>query len=313
MSEEKRRPFIAVDLMATLEIEKNCPVGHGASIRSLWLAMELLAYKQRNEHHGRAFVTNQDYLAKIAEVSVATVKRACAFLEDIGLLTVTSRKKSNCRRDFNHYCLKYPTIAFNEPWSHSSRGSMRGELDIKKGGALLPPAADAASPLALRGKNAPAQKGKKRSAVGSGGEGDRPQLPAIDPEAAAKEEQAERERQAAEAKSREERIARCLANMQREEEQRRADKVAAEQAERLRWQRSPDRCLAALSVALASPDFYPGDYGALESTIGYYERKIVEWSIKNLPADLADRWRKAEAEMIKDGALVAPIVPASVC
>jgi hypothetical protein len=298
VSEEKRRPFIAVDLMATVEIGKYCSARHGATIRSVWLAMELLAYRQRNEHHGRAFVTNQPHLAKIAEVSVPTVKRVCAFLAEIGLLTVTSRKTSGCRRDFNHYAMKYPaTMDHGELWNHSSVRCKRNELDIKRGGALLPPAATAASPLALRGNNAPAQKGKKRSAAGSGGQGDRPQLPAIDPEAAAKAEQERREA-----------ARHALAEHERQKQQEAADRLAAEQAERERRRRSPDRCLTDFTELLENPEFYPGDYGALESTVRFYDEDVVKWSIKNLPADLADRWRKAEAEMIKDGALAKSLV-----
>ncbi|NCY21297.1 hypothetical protein EBX31_04975 [bacterium] len=309
MSEEKRRPFIAVDLMATLEIGKYCSARHGATIRSVWLAMELLAYRQRNEHHGRAFVTNQPHLAKIAEVSVPTVKRVCAFLAEIGLLTVTSRKTSGCRRDFNHYAMKYPaTMDHGELWNHSSVRCKRNELDIKRGGALLPPAADAASPLVLRGKNAPAQKEKKLSSAGSSGQGDRPQLPAIDPEAAAK---AEQERRAAEAKSRAEWTARHLADQQRRDELRKAEQAAAAEAERRRRQRDHDGCMSEFLTLLEKRDFDPTDYsGGLLVAIEFYDRDVVEWAITHLPESLADRWRKAEAEMIKDGAITAPIVPA---
>lgn len=147
--------------MTILEIAKHTHPGQGAFVRSVWMAMEQLAYQQRQEHHGRAFVAPQNYLAKIADASIPTIKRVCALLEEIGLLTVTRRKTSACRRDFNHYALKYPQAKVpTELWFHSSgRGQCR-ELDIK-GGTNLSPAAAAASPLALRDKFVPEEKKKR--------------------------------------------------------------------------------------------------------------------------------------------------------
>lgn len=162
MSERPRR-YDKADHLALRQIGDHAPPRQGGNCRSLWLAMETLAWEQRQKHHGRAFVTSQPNLAKIACISVATVKRLSAFFEHLGLLTITNRKTSACRWDFSHYSLKYPpAIAHGELRSEGSRSSYDDHLHElvlhSKGGAELPPAAGAASPLALRGNSAPLYK-----------------------------------------------------------------------------------------------------------------------------------------------------------
>jgi hypothetical protein len=122
--------------------------------------METLAWEQRKTHHGRAFVTSQGKLARIACIGVTTLKTVCAFLEEIGLVTITRRKTSACRRDFNHIALRYPkTKADERLWNHSRVDDEVTELVLhSKGGAESPTAT--AFPLALQGNSAPLYEDK---------------------------------------------------------------------------------------------------------------------------------------------------------
>ena len=159
MSEAKRRRYSQADWLALQEIAKHYPPKMGGNCRSVWLAMETLAWEQRKTHHGKAFVTSQDYLARVACIGVSTLKVVCAFLEEIGLLTITRRKTSACRRDFNHIALRYPkTKADERLWNHSRVDDEVTELVLhSKGGAELP-SADAA--LTLQGNSAPLYEDK---------------------------------------------------------------------------------------------------------------------------------------------------------
>lgn len=162
MSERKRR-YSSADWLALQEIAKDYPPKMGGNCRSVWLAMETLAWEQRKTHHGRAFVTSQGQLARIACIGVTTLKTVCAFLEEIGLVTITRRKTSACRRDFNHIALRYPkTKADERLWNHSRVDNEVTELVLhSKGGAESPPAN--AFPLALQGNSAPLYEDKPES------------------------------------------------------------------------------------------------------------------------------------------------------
>ena len=159
MSDRKRR-YSSADWLALQEIAKDYPPKMGGNCRSVWLAMETLAWEQRKTHHGRAFVTSQGNLARIACIGVTTLKTVCAFLEEIGLVTITRRKTSACRRDFNHIALRYPkTKADERLWNHSRVDDEVTELVLhSKGGAESPPAN--AFPLALQGNSAPLYEDK---------------------------------------------------------------------------------------------------------------------------------------------------------
>ena len=152
MSEAKRRRYSQADWLALQEIAKHYPPKMGGNCRSVWLAMETLAWEQRKTHHGKAFVTSQDYLARVACIGVSTLKIVSAFLEESDLVTITRRWTSTRRRDFNHYALRYPnSIADDQLWNHSRVSDEESRLVLlKKGEASKCPAADAASPLALR-------------------------------------------------------------------------------------------------------------------------------------------------------------------
>ena len=159
MSDRKRR-YSSADWLALQEIAKDYPPKMGGNCRSVWLAMETLAWEQRKTHHGRAFVTSQGNLARIACIGVTTLKTVCAFLEEIGLVTITRRKTSACRRDFNHIALRYPkTKADERLWNHSRVDDEVTELVLhSKGGAESPTAT--AFPLALQGNSAPLYEDK---------------------------------------------------------------------------------------------------------------------------------------------------------
>ena len=163
MSDRKRR-YSSADWLALQEIAKDYPPKMGGNCRSVWLAMETLAWEQRKTHHGRAFVTSQGNLARIACIGVTTLKTVCAFLEEIGLVTITRRKTSACRRDFNHIALRYPkTKADERLWNHSRVGDEVTELVLhSKGGAGLPPANafPRSLTLALQGNSTPLYEDK---------------------------------------------------------------------------------------------------------------------------------------------------------
>ena len=163
MSDRKRR-YSSADWLALQEIAKDYPPKMGGNCRSVWLAMETLAWEQRKTHHGRAFVTSQGNLARIACIGVTTLKTVCAFLEEIGLVTITHRKTSACRRDFNHIALRYPkTKADERLWNHSRvDDEVTGLVLHSKGGAGLPPANafSRSLTLALQGNSAPLYEDK---------------------------------------------------------------------------------------------------------------------------------------------------------
>jgi hypothetical protein len=151
VSEERRR-YSQADWLALQEISKHYPPKMGGNCRSVWLAMETLAWEQRKKHHGRAFVTSQNNLARVACMGKTTLKTVCAFLEEIDLVTITHRRTSACRMDFNHYALRYPPSMADERLRSHSRVSdeVSRLVLLEKGEAAISTAAAAAFPLALQ-------------------------------------------------------------------------------------------------------------------------------------------------------------------
>lgn len=145
-----------------------------------------------------------------------------------------------------------------------------------------------------------------RSAGGSARHGDRVKPTAAELEAAAK---ADEERLAAEAARRDEAAKRGLEERRRRDEQIDADRRAREQAERRREQGDHRECMMKLLALLERPDFDPTDYsGGLQVAVEFYRPDVMREVLGDLWEPLASRWRQAEANMIKDGAIPGPLM-----
>jgi len=282
---ERPRLFIRVDRLSLQEIDKHLPPSGGSNYRSVWLAMEDLAFKQNGEHPGRSFRTSHNYLATVGKVSVSTVKRVCNYFEEIGLLTVTNRKTSGRRFDLNLYTLKYPklSVAPTKLRLRSSTEPTINKLDIQRGMASMPPVP---SPLALRGLDAMPEK---------------EQSVPVDPVAEAKQAaerlaaMAERKRQEeaglAERKERE-RIERDerLERLRLAEEKQKADKEAAERAEnarRLAMRTNVCSCVRAIHEAA----FDEYDPGTLPTVLADFDRSTFYAAVGRLQPDMSDKLR----------------------
>ena len=145
-----------------------------------------------------------------------------------------------------------------------------------------------------------------RSAGGSARHGDRVKPTAAELEAAAK---AEEGRLAAEAARRDEAAKRWLEEQRRRDEQIKADERAREQADRNRRQGDYRECMAELLALLDRNDFDPTDYsGGLQVAVEFYRPDVMREVLGDLWEPLASRWRQAEANMIKDGAISGPLM-----
>ena len=151
MSEERPRLYISVDRLAVMTIDEN---GGTMGQRSLWLAMEDLAFKNSGKYPGKSFVIDQVKLGQKAGMHFSSVKRISKHFEGLGLVSIKRRKKiKSCEYDRNFYTLHYP----KQPIDHSdlrNHGSCNN-LDIQLGMASMPPVP---SPLALRGLDAMPEK-----------------------------------------------------------------------------------------------------------------------------------------------------------
>ena len=283
---ERPRLFIRVDRLSLQEIDKHLPPSGGSNYRSVWLAMEDLAFKQNGEHPGRSFRTSHNYLATVGKVSVSTVKRVCNYFEEIGLLTVTNRKTSGRRFDLNLYTLKYPklSVAPTKLRLRSSTEPTINKLDIQRGMASMPPVP---SPLALRGLDAMPEK---------------EQSVTVDPVAKAKqaaerlaameERKRQEEAELAERKERE-RIEReeRLERLRLAAEKEKADKEAAEHAEdarRLAMRTDVGSCMAAIRQAV----FDEYDPGTLPTVLAHYDRSTFYAAVGKLLPDMSGKMRE---------------------
>jgi len=286
MKDKRPRLFVKVDKLALMKITEHITPGEGASVRSVWMALEQLANMQRDERHGRSIRTSQAYIAKCAEVSIPTVKRVCAYLEEIGLLTVTNRKTSGCRFDLNLYSLKYPK-AHNEPRNRSSPSPTLNKLDIQRGMASMPP------PLPLRVINAMPKKLKPTATAKHETE-----RQAAEQQTEAEERRREKEVQLAENK---ERVR--IKNEQRWEEMRleqeklKADQEAAQLAEDARrLARRADVGSCKQAIMQASFDEY--DPGTFASVWSDYNGDTVMAAV----VKLSPTWASKVAACMKNNA-----------
>ena len=257
--------------------------------------METLAWEQRKTHHGKAFVTSQDYLARVACIGVSTLKIVSAFLEESDLVTITRRWTSTRRRDFNHYALRYPnSIADDQLWNHSRVSDEESRLVLlKKGEASKCPAADAASPLALRHFDASHKKdidaavaAKREAAAKYKAE----QL------AAAEELKRQQEAELAERKERE-RIEReeRSERWRVAEEKRKADEEAARLAEDAR-RLAMRTDVAACRWAIVNSSFDDWDLGSLAfDVLRQFDRTTFDVAVDKLVPDFPHVFDKIKA------------------
>jgi len=294
VSERKRRQYVSVDYESLRLITECCEPGKAASMRSLWVAMERLAWEQRRKHHGRAFVTSQALLANVAGISVPTVQRCSAFLEDIELLTVTARYKERNRRDFNHYSLKYAPSKYHndvlETDLHTSpTPNLQDVVLLQKGEASKCP------PLTLRHFDASHQKdidealaAKRQAAAKYKAE----QL------AAGEERKRQEEAELAERKERE-RIEReqRLERLKLAAEKEKADKEAAERAEDAR-RLAMRKDVAACRWAIVNSSFDEWDFGSLGfDVLHQFDRRTLDAAVDKLLPDFPDVFYRLKALM----------------
>jgi len=280
MSEERPRLYISVDRLAVMTIDEN---GGTMAQRSLWLAMEDLAFKNAKKYPGKSFVISQDKLGEKAKMHFSSVKRISKHFEGLGLISIKRRrKKGSCRYDVHFYTLHYP----KQPIDHSDLRSHRScnNLDIQLGEASKCPAADAASTLALRHFDASPHK-RKTEAVDaeSAAKYKAEQL------AAAKERMRQEEAELAELKERE-RIEKeqRLERLRLAEEKRKADEEAAklaEDARRLAMRTDVASCVSAIHRAA----FDEYDYGTLGMVWANYDRATFNEAVRLLLPDMSDK------------------------
>lgn len=257
-----------------------------------------------------------------------TVENMVQVFKELGIVRVKNQYNVRKKKyDDNHYTLLMIGGAYTpqvpdeptqigEPFPQEAelgRTSKSVALSKKRSGAKLPPAATAASPLALRGNSAPrsGDNGLAAGAVGDfdtcGNSAEPHATPtAAELEAAAK---AEEERLAAEAAQRAEQAQRWQEERRRQDEQIEADRRAKEQADRIRRQGDHRECMKELLALLDRADFDPTDYsGGLQIAVEFYRPDVMRAALADLWEPLAGRWRQAEAVMIKEGAIAGPIM-----
>jgi len=275
---EEPRLRISIDRLAVLKIREY---GNHKSVRSLWITLEDLAFKNAKKYPGKSFVIKQEKLAPMAGLSVPTLKRACKHLVGIGLLSVKHRKRPGCAKyDRNFYTLHYP----KQPIDHSDLRNHRScnNLDKQLGEASICPAPDGASPLPLRQIDASPQKRKTET---------------VDAEAAAKQLAAAEERkrqeeaELAELKERE-RIEKeqRLERLRLAEEKQKADEDAArlaEDARRLAMRTDVGSCVAAIHRAA----FDEYNAGTLYMLLADYDRSTFDEAVGKLLPDMSDKVR----------------------
>jgi flagellar biosynthesis GTPase FlhF len=256
-----------------LTIDEN---GGTMAQRSLWLAMEDLAFKNAKKYPGKSFVISQDKLGEKAKMHFSSVKRISKHFEGLGLLSIKKRrKKGSCRYDVHFYTLHYP----KQPIDHSDLRSHRScnNLDIQLCEASKCPAADAASPLALRHFDASHQK-------------DIDEALAAKREASAKYK-AEQLAAAEERKRQEEaELAQRKERLKLSAEKEKADKEAAERAEdarRLAMRSDVGSCVAAIHTAA----FDEYDPGTLPGVLADFDRATFYEAVGKLLPDMSDKLR----------------------
>ena len=284
---ELPRLYIRVDRLSLQEIDKHLPPSGGSNYRSLWLAMEDLAFKQNGEHPGRSFRTSHNYLATVGKVSVSTVKRVCNYFEEIGLLTITNRKTRGCRFDLNLYTLKYPklSVAPTKLRLRSSTKPTINKLDIQRGMASMPPVP---SPLALRGIDAMPEKEQTEAMDAEVAAKYKPEQLATAEERRRQQDVELCERQERERIEYEEHLTQLREWTRLAKEKEKADEEAAklaQDARRLAMRTDVGSCVAAIREAV----FDEYDPGTLPSVLTDFDRSTFYAAVGRLQPELSNK------------------------
>jgi hypothetical protein len=256
-----------------LTIDEN---GGTMAQRSLWLAMEDLAFKNAKKYPGKSFVISQDKLGEKAKMHFSSVKRISKHFEGLGLLSIKKRrKKGSCRYDVHFYTLHYP----KQPIDHSDLRSHRScnNLDIQLCEASKCPAADAASPLALRHFDASHQKDIDEAMAAKREASAKYKAEQL---AAAEERKRQEEAELAERKER----------LKLAAEKGKADEEAArlaEDARRLAMRADVGSCVAEIRQAV----FDEYDPGTLPGVLADYDRSTFYAAVGKLLPDMSDKLR----------------------
>ena len=288
MSEKRDRLYLSVDRLAFKKVSEN---GNG-NARSLWLAMEDLAFKNAGKYPGKSFVIDLVELGKYAGISFSTVKRINRDFEDLGLVSIKRRRKrGSCRFDRLFYTLHYPKQPIDQFGLRSHRP--RNNLDKQLGEASKCPAADAASPLALRHFDASPQKRKTDPLDAEAAAKYKAEQLAVAEERRRQEEAELAERQERERLEKEQRLKR----LRLAEEKRKADEEAARLAEDAR-RLAMRTDVAACRWAIVKAKFDEWDCGSLGyDVLQNFERTTFNVAVDKLVPDFPDVFYKIRALM----------------
>lgn len=293
MSRRPRRK-VMVDWGRWQAVLKHTRQSSKPSTVAVLVAMENVCFEQREKHGGNAFSGSYPFLASMSGVHEDTVRNVVELLEAIGVIRVTLNYDVR-RKQYSENYYTLLMIGGGVGGGTFRGGVMESEgtpesvaLSKEKGEALKCPAADAASPLALRHFNASHSK-------------DRAEALAAKREAAAKykaeqavaakerkrQQEAElAERQERERLEKEERLER----LRLAEEKRKADEEAArlaEDARRLAMRTDVGSCMAAIRQAV----FDEYDPGTLPMMLRDFDGSTVEAALGKLRPDMSDRVR----------------------
>jgi flagellar biosynthesis GTPase FlhF len=255
------------------------------------VAMENVCFEQRSKHGGNAFVGSYPFLASMSGVHEDTVRNVVVLLEELGVVKV--RRNYDVRRkqySENYYTLlliggkgvgeNFGEVIESEPTTKSVA------LSKEKGEASKCPAADAASPLALRHLDASHKQDKEADLAAKREAAAKYKAEQV---AAAEERKRQEEAELAERKERE-RIEneQRLERIRLAEEKRKADQEAEKRDEevvRLAMRQSVGSCVVAIRKAI----FDEYDYGTLADVWRDYEHETFDKAVGRLPPDMSDK------------------------
>ena len=291
MSDNKRRK-IMLDWGRWQTVLKHTRQSSKPSTVAVLVAMENVCFEQRSEHGGNAFVGSYPFLASMSGVHEDTVRNVVQLLEELEVIKVTQNYDVR-RKQYSENYYRLLLIGGGNVRGGEGRGVIESEptaesvaLSKEKGEASKCPAADAASPLALRHFDASHQKdidealAAKREAAAKY---------KAEQSAAAEERKRQEEAELAERKERE-RIEReqRLERLKVAAEKEKADKEAAklaEDARRLAIRTEVGSCM----TAIRSASFDDWDYGNLECDVySRFDRQTFNKALEGLPAQISD-------------------------
>ena len=291
MSKRPRRK-VMLDWGRWQAVLKHTRQSSKPSTVAVLVAMENVCFEQREKHGGNAFAGSYPFLASMSGVHEDTVRNVVELLEAIGVIRVTSNY--DVRR--KQYSENYYTLLLIG--GGTFRGGVRGgvmesegtaesvALSKEKGEASKCPAADAASPLALRHFDASPQKRKTDPVDAEAAAKYR-----AEQAAAAEKRKRQQEAELAERKERE-RIEKEQRSerLRLAEEKRKADDEAAklaEDARRLAMRTDVSSCVAAIGKAV----FDEYDPGTLPMMLRNFEGFTVQEAVNKLRPDMSDKVR----------------------